>query len=107
MKNMSMLEHVTPLGQPRSVNNSALNAISCNPEMKWPNDLEGQGQWHPLFNTSQENFKMHIWCKFGDSSSNLLSHCAEKPNFLKFWVEMAKTTLEVKVNDPFYDTNQE
>ena len=26
----------------------------------------------PIFNTSQEILKMHIWCIFGDSSSNLL-----------------------------------
>ena len=31
-------------------------------KLKWPNDLGGQGQ-RLIFNTSQENRKMHIWCK--------------------------------------------
>ena len=36
------------------------------------NDLEGQGQWPTsIFNTIQEYPMMHVWCKFGDSSSNL------------------------------------
>ena len=39
---------------------------------------------------------MQIWCKFGDSSSELLH---ETPNFLNFQVKMAKLTLKVKVND--------
>ena len=27
---------------------------------------------------------------------------ADKPNFLEFWVKMAKMTLKVKVNDPYF-----
>ena len=46
--------------------------ISRNSELKWPNDLEGQGQWPPLFNIPQENPEMHIWCKFGDFNINPL-----------------------------------
>ena len=29
----------------------------------------------------------------------MTSYCADKPNFLEFWVKMAKMTLKVKVND--------
>ena len=32
----------------------------------------------------------------------MMSHHADKPNFLEFWVKMAKITLKVKVNDPYF-----
>ena len=32
----------------------------------------------PIFKTSSRNLKMHIWCPFGDSSSNPLSYRADK-----------------------------
>ena len=32
----------------------------------------------------------------------MTSYCADKPNFLEFWVKMAKMTLKVKVNDPYF-----
>ena len=35
------------------------------------NDLEGQKSMSPIFNTSWEYPRMHVWCKFGDSSPNL------------------------------------
>ena len=36
-----------------------------------------------IFNTGWENPKIHIWCKFGDSSSTVLQLITrEKPNFL-------------------------
>ena len=28
-----------------------------------------------------------------------MSYCADKPNFLEFWVKIVKMTLKVKVND--------
>ena len=58
---------------------------------KWPN-LEGQVN-DSIFNTSWENPKMHIWCLFGDSSSNLLS--LRQAKFPRILVKM---TLKVKVN---------
>ena len=30
------------------------------------------------------------------------SNRTEKPKFLEFWVKMAKMTLKVKVNDPYF-----
>ena len=30
------------------------------------------------------------------------SYHADKPNFLEFWVKMAKITLKVTVNDPYF-----
>ena len=91
-----------PFGQPRSVckSNTECRFLESWDEMaKWP--------WKsmsmiPIFNTctSQQNLNVHIWCKFVDSSSNplQLSYCTDKPNFLEFWVKMAKMTLKVKVN---------
>ena len=122
-------------------------------ESKWPNDLEGQGQWLPFsVTTGWGNPKMHIWAEFGDYSSKLsrrqtkfprvlsqngknnlegqgqlppfslptesipgcmsganlvilaqfvMIYRADKPNFLEFWVKMAKMTLKVKVNEPY------
>ena len=32
----------------------------------------------------------------------MTSYCADKPKFLEFWVKMAKMTLTVKVNDPYF-----
>ena len=46
----------------------------------WPNDLEGQDQW-PMFDTIWENPKMHIWGKFGDSSSNPLQVSGRQAKF--------------------------
>ena len=31
-----------------------------------------------------------------------MSCCADKTNFLEFWGKMAKMTLKVKVNDPYF-----
>ena len=31
-----------------------------------------------------------------------MSYRTDKPNFLEFWVKMAKMTLKVKVNDPHF-----
>ena len=86
-----------------------------------------------IFNTSWEYHRMHVWCKFGDCSPSLwrviartsqialpclvqiwrlypkfkMTYRADKPNFLEFWVKMAKMTLNVKVNDPIFNTNWE
>ena len=51
-------------------------------EAKFPrilrqNDLEDQGQMTFIFNNSWENAKMHIWCKFCNSSSNTLQVIAQ------------------------------
>ena len=51
-----------------------------------------------IFNTSREYPRVLVWCTFGD----YWSYCADKPNFLEFWVKMTKMTLKVKVNDPYF-----
>ena len=57
----------------------------------------------PIFNPSWQNHKMHIWCKFGGSSSNTLQVIThKKTNFLEFLVKMAKLTLKIIVNDPHF-----
>ena len=55
-----------------------------------------------IFNTSREYPRMHVCYKFGDSNPNLGRLTTDKPNFLEFWVKMAKLTLKVKVNDPHF-----
>ena len=59
------------------------------------NDLEGQGQWPP-FSILAESIP---GCMFGANLVILAQICVDKPNFLEFWVKMAKMTLKVKVND--------
>ena len=71
------------------------------------NDLDGQGQWPP-FALPNESIP---GCMFGANLVILAQICdyryrADKPNFLEFWVKMAKMTLKVKVNDlHFYRKN--
>ena len=48
---------------------------------------------------SQNACLLQIWW-FGPKSAT--SHRADKPNFLEFWVKMAKMTLKVKVNDLYF-----
>ena len=38
-------------------------------ESKWPKYLEGHWQWPPICNTNWQYLMMHVWCKFGCSSS--------------------------------------
>ena len=48
---------------------------------------------------SQDAYLVHIWWFYLKSIS---SYCADKPNFLEFWVEMAIMNLKVNVNDPYF-----
>ena len=72
MIHKSTLGSVTLLGRPRSVSK---NDVECRfleswDEMaKWPWRLRSMT---PVLNISQENLKVHIWCKFCDSSSSPL-----------------------------------
>ena len=45
--------------------------ISKNSESKWPKWLWGPRSMTPIFNTSKEYPRMHVWCKLGDSSPRL------------------------------------
>ena len=45
--------------------------ISYNSESKWPKWPSRSRFMTPIFNTNREHPMMHVWCKFGDSSSNL------------------------------------
>ena len=58
----------------------------------------------PIFNTSREYPRMHVRCTFGDSSPNLwlTSFRKDKPNFLEFYVKMAKMIFKFKVNNPYF-----
>ena len=73
-----------------------LNAVLWVEMAKWPWRSRSMPT---IFNTSCKNPKMHIWCKFGDSSSNPSPYRADKLKFLEFWVKIFKMTLKVKVND--------
>ena len=42
------LDCVTTLGWPRSARKSDIECCFFDSELKWPNDLEGQGQWPPF-----------------------------------------------------------
>ena len=54
---------------------------------QWPR----RSRWMTsIFNTSWEYPRMHVWCKFGDSSTNLWRVIARTSHFLEFWVKMAK-----------------
>ena len=71
--NKSTLGRVTPFRRPRSVNNIAversfLGILRLNGQMA----LKVKANDSHIFNNSHANLKMHIWCKFGDSSSNPL-----------------------------------
>ena len=47
--------------------------ISYNSESKWPKWPWRSRSMTHIFNTCQEYPRMHLWCKFGDSSPNLWS----------------------------------
>ena len=47
------------------------NQISKNSESKWPKWTWRPNSMTSIFNTSREYPRMHVWCKFGDSSPNL------------------------------------
>ena len=44
----------------------------------------------------QDVYLVQIWWI---QPKSVTSYCADKPNFLEFWVKMAKMTLKVKIND--------
>ena len=60
---------VAPLAGLDQCTRTTLNAVFLVKIAKWPWRLMSMP---PIFNTGWENPKMHMWCKFGDSSSNLL-----------------------------------
>ena len=64
--------------------------ISKNSKSKWPKWPWMSRSMTSSFNTSQEYHRMHVWCKFGDSSHI----CDKLSNFLEFWVKMSKMTLK-------------
>ena len=72
--------------------------------LRWngQNYIEGQGQW-PHFQyqlrVSQNACLLQIWWFQSKSET---SYHTDKPNFLEFWVKMAKMNLKVKVNDPHF-----
>ena len=45
--------------------------ISWNSESKWPKRHWRSRSMTFIFNTSREYHMMHVWCKFGDPSSNM------------------------------------
>ena len=63
------------------------------------NDFEGQGQW-PSFSIPAESIPGCMFCSnLVILAQTLMSYTTDKPNFLEFWVKMAKMTLKVTVND--------
>ena len=57
----------------------------------------------PSFNISREYPRMHVWYKiWWYQSKPVKSYHVEKPNFLELWVKVAKMTLKVKVNYPYF-----
>ena len=87
---------------PRSVNKSDIEGLSWNPESKWPNDLEGEGQWPPFSIwaksitgcVSDANFTLVIQPQICD---NLLHGEAKFPKILS---QNGQITLKVK--DPYF-----
>ena len=59
------------------------------------NDLHFQYQPR----VSQDACLVHIWWF---QPKSMTSYHADKPNFLEFYVKMAKMTLKVKVNDTYF-----
>ena len=45
---------------------------------------------------SQDAYLVQIWWFW---INPIVSYHEDKPNFLEFWVKMAKLTLKIKVND--------
>ena len=48
-----------------------INRIFYNSETKWPKWPWRSRSMTPIFKTNRECLMIHVWCKFGDSSSNL------------------------------------
>ena len=55
----------------------------------------------PVFNYGQENLKMHIWCKFGDSSS-YPSYCKLLPGQANFPRILSKNDLKGQCQWPLF-----
>ena len=64
------------------------------------NDLHFQYQ----LTVSQDACLVQIWWF---SPKSVMSYRVDKPNFQEFWVEIAKITLTVKVNDSIFNTSQD
>ena len=81
---------------------ATLNTISCNPDSKWPNDLEGQGQGHsyliPVKRISRCIFGANLMI-LTQIYFKLLPGQAKFPRILS---QMAKMTLMVKVTVPYF-----
>ena len=56
--------------------------ISWNSESKWPKWPWRSRSMTFIFNTNREYPRIHVWCKFGDSSPNLWWHRADKVKFM-------------------------
>ena len=69
--------------------------ISHNSESKWPKWPWRSRSMTSILNTDQEYPRMHVCCKFDDSSPKSVMSCnADKPNFLEFSVKKGQNYLE-------------
>ena len=67
--------------------------ISWNSKSKWPGRSRSMT---PIFNTSWEYPNLHVWCKFGDSSSYLSELSGRKAGFPRILSQNGQNDLEGK-----------
>ena len=102
----STLRRVIPLGRPKSVCKSNVEMPFLGFEMAvwlWRSML-----MTPVCFTTQANLKMHIWCKFDDSSSNLFPVIVQTSqifhNYESKWPKWPRSSRSMI---PIFDTRQE
>ena len=97
------LGRVTPLDRPRSIYKSEVEG--CFSEF-WVNIAKftlkvnvNDPHFQYLLRESQDEYLVQIWWFLLKS---VASYCADKPNFLEFWVKTAKMNMKIRVNDPYF-----
>ena len=94
------------LGRPRSIKKSDIEChfLKFLVEIaKWPC---GSSSMTPNSNTNRESAKMHIWCKFGDSSWNSLQIMRGQVKFLII-LSQTKWLWRLRSVAPIFNTSRE
>ena len=104
-KKQARLGHVRPLGQPISV----IQEQRWMPvfEKKWPKWPWRSKSMTFIFSTIWEHPKIHVWCKFGDSISNLWRVITQTGKFPRILSQNCQNDLEGQGQLPLFSIPSE